>query len=290
MGLHRSGGLLAIVEQRHPILVGHLLLQPVDKLAGPLRYRRAFQCQRPQVVGNGARGEDANPLTAQRPQYLSQLPQLGRSEARGNGDLHQRDLAVWVAQGERRPDPVIQLAPHRVGGQSGQCQLVAHPLLQPLGAAGRPAHPVERFGEAVKVVHQGRFGLDVDLQLAAEPVGGDDHQPLELTQTQGSQKAGGGLLTQHQIRCAVGDKPDRGEGHKADSNKVSGGDTGGDIAVGIDYPPAMKSGQSSKIDKNYQPMVDNFTLSRPVSSNRYQGCDASGCSRTARSAIRVAAL
>ncbi len=290
MGLHRTGSLLAIVEQRQTILVDHLLLQPVDKLAGPLWHRRAFRSKRPQVVGDGARGEDANPLTAQRPQYLSQLPQLGRGKARGNGDLHQRDLAVWVDQGERRPDPVIQLAPHRGGGQSGQCQPVAHPLLQPLGAAGRPAHPVEGLGKAVKVVHQGRFGLDVDLQLAAEPVGGDDHQPLELIQTQGSQKAGGGLLTQHQIRCAVRDKPDGGEGHKADSNKVSGGDTGGDIAVGIDYPPAIKGEQSSKIDKNYQLMVDNFTLSRPVSSNRYQGCGASGCSRAARSAIRVAAL
>ncbi len=185
---------------------------------------------------------------------------------------------------------MVQLAPHRGSGQSGQRQLVAHPLLQPLGAAGRPANPVEWLGKAVKVVHQCRFGLDVDLQLTAEPVGGDDHQPLELTQTQGSQKAGGGLLTQHQIRCAVRDKPDGGEGHKADSNKVSGGDTGGDIAVGIDYPPTMKGEQSSKIDKHYQLMVDNFTLSRPVSSNRYQGCGASGSCRAARSAIRVAAL
>ncbi len=101
MGLHRSGGQSTVVEQRLSLPCRHRPFQPVDKLARPARHRRPLGPQRPQVMGDGAGGEDTNPLTAQFGKCLSQLPELVRGEAGRDGDLHQRDLAVRVDQGER---------------------------------------------------------------------------------------------------------------------------------------------------------------------------------------------
>ncbi|MNY42040.1 hypothetical protein D3C86_1769000 [compost metagenome] len=103
---------------------------------------------------------------------------------------------------------------HRGGGQAGQQQLIAHRLLQPLGAPRWPADLIEGLGEAIEVVHQCRARLDVDLQLAsAEPVSRDHHQSLDAAKAQCRQKLGSRLIPQNQIRGAVGDEPDGGDSH-----------------------------------------------------------------------------